>query len=534
MKRRLSIAHGVFFAILLLATGGPAPLRGQVVSKQFKLQSVTSGSALPPGNSVSHITVQDSALWIGSSKGVGKTTDAGRSWTAYRSDPAFADDGIFSVAANGDTVWASTGYEKDVSGGTVQTGTGYAYSKDAGATWQHSGQTLDQRGDSLLSYGINDSLWILPVVVPEQNVTFDISLSPGAVWIASWASGLRKSTDDGVTWRRVPLPADNRDALRPTDTLWSYSIYDTLRTRRIFQRYDPRFNNNYLAFAVYAQDNDTIWCGTAGGVNKSTDGGMSWVKFNHQNQAAPILGNWVISVEEQRFAGYRRLWTTNWRAEDPNEEFGVSYTDDGGRSWTNLLHGIRAYDFAFKDSIVYIAGDNGLYRTPDGGLTFTRISSIIDPATRQEITSSQYYSAGIIGDTVFVGTADGVASTVDNASNQFGASWKIYRTYQQVGNTPTTYAYPNPFSPAAQPVRIHYGMSGAGASQRSVSIDIFDFGMNRVRTLVNGALRSSASEYDELWNGRDDHGRLVANGVYFYRITTDNGEPLFGKILLLQ
>jgi len=57
--------------------------------------------------------------------------------------------------------------------------------------------------------------------------------------------------------------------------------------------------------------------------------------------------------------------------------------------------------------------------------------------------------------------------------------------------------------------------------------------MNRVRTLIRDAPRTG-SEFDELWDGRDDQSKIVANGVYFYRLKMENREPQFGKILVLQ
>ena len=490
-----------------------------------------------PSNGVSKIVVDNSVIWIGSDKGVAKSMNFGNYWQSYRSNSAFAADGIFALAVRRDTVWASTGYEKTLDDGTVQTGSGYAFSVDSGGHWTNRPQTLDGRGDSIFSYGINDSLWMLPVVVPEQNVTFDISLSAGTVWIASWASGLRKSTDNGQHWQRIPLPPDARNMLSPTDTLWSYATDDTLRQHRIFQHFDPRHNNNFLAFSVCAVDNDIIWCGTAGGVNKSTDGGNSWTKFSQQNQVESILGDWVIAIERQTYNGIERIWTTNWKADDPAEQNGVSYTDDDGRTWKNLLYGIKAYGFAFKDSIAYIATDDGIYRTSDGGLSFTKASYMFNPVTRQAITSSSVFAAGVVSDTVYIGTNDGMASTVDNIVSSFGSSWRVFRTYQPVGTSNSTYAYPNPFSPGQQQVRIHYGAktyTTGGASLRSVNIDLFDFGMNRVRTLLHNAQRPTGSEFDELWNGSADDGKTVANGVYFYRVKIDDDEPIFGKIIVLQ
>jgi hypothetical protein len=235
----------------------------------------------------------------------------------------------------------------------------------------------------------------------------------------------------------------------------------------------------------------------------------------------------------QNFGSTQRVWTTNWKAEDQNEEFGVSYSDDDGRIWTNLLHGIRSYDFAFRDSIAYIATDEGLYRTSDGGQSFEAVSTITDPETHQRLSTSKVFSVDVAGDTVFIGTSDGMASTVDDGTQPFGTRWKIYRAYEASASIGSTYAYPNPFSPIQEPVRIHY-FTPPGATDRSVTIELFDFGMNRVRSLVLGATRQGATEYDEIWDGRNDGGTLVANGVYMYRLQIDGGEPMFGKILVLQ
>ncbi|HLF15583.1 MAG TPA: hypothetical protein VI932_11910 [Bacteroidota bacterium] len=502
-----------------------------------------SGASGPriPSNSISHITIgDDRTIWIGTGKGLARTGAGGTDWESFRTDPAFASDGIFAIRSQGDTIWCSTGFEKEVDDGSVQTGSGYAYSTDNGLTWNHRNQVLDGRGDSIIVYGINDSLRLLPIVVPEQNVTFDVSIYNSTVWVASWASGLRKITDlEDTTWERILLPPDNRNTISPNDTLWSYAATDTLRLLRIFERFDPRRNNNFLAFSVLAVDDMTIWCGTAGGVNKSTDGGVSWSKYTHTNQASSILGNWVIAIRLQVFVQgpdtVSRIWTTNWQAEGRDEQFGVSYSDDDGRSWTNLLHDVRAYDFAFRDSIAYIATSRGIFRTSDGGRSLDQVSDIVDDDGRTKITSSSFFSAGLLDDTVYIGTADGLTRTIDNDTQPFGSSWRVYRAYHSVGATGNSYAYPNPFSPLTEPVRIHYAVTtGPAGGNADVRIEIFDFGMYRIRTLINRAPRPVNGEYDEIWDGRNDAGGTVANGVYFYRIDVGSEDPLFGKIVVMQ
>jgi photosystem II stability/assembly factor-like uncharacterized protein len=294
---------------------------------------------------------------------------------------------------------------------------------------------------------------------------------------------------------------------------------------------DPRRDNNYLAFSVFVENDSTVWAGSAGGINRSTDGGRSWVKFTTENQISHILGNWVIAIAAQRLGATTRIWTTNWKADQPNEQFGVSYTDDGGRIWKNLLHGTKAYAFAFKDSIVYIATDDGVYRTDNGGNSWVRPTTIIDTSTGQRLTSSQFFSVGVVGDTVFCGGSDGLAVTLDNDQHPFGNTWQVLRTYKPVGATSTTYAYPNPFSPDQEVTRIHYSTGNVPAT---VTVEVFDFSMNRVRTLIKDATRAGPTEHDEIWDGRDDGRRLVANGVYLYRVILNGGEPAWGKIMVLQ
>jgi photosystem II stability/assembly factor-like uncharacterized protein len=507
--------------------------------------------SLPPSNSASHIAVDGSNIYIGTGHGLALSTDIGYSWTSFADDPAFSNGGIYAIAVRNGIVWVSTGYDKETNAGSVQTGSGYTFLVHPDSQWHHVEQTLDVQGDSIITYGINDSVRILPVIVPEQNITFDIALSDSAVWIASWASGLRKTTDNGQTWQRFLLPLDDMNSLSPNDTLWTYSSSDTLKLKKIFMEWDVRDHLNLLAFAVHVSGNDTIWCGTAGGINKSTDGGLSWTKFSRQNQSSPILGNWVITIREQSLNGFNRLWTTNWKT-DNDEEYGVSYTDDGGKTWINLLQGIKAYDFAFKDSIAYIATSEGFYRTADGGQTFTIFTNaataldeeyttnnsitLYDPATYQAITTSEFFAVGVAGNEIIVGTGDGLATSHESGDQPFGSSWKVLRTYEQLGDARRTYAYPNPFSPRYELVRIHYGALSQGntGDTRKVTIDIFDFGMNRVKTLLKDAERGGTQEYDELWDGRDDNGRLVANGVYFYRVVFNDSDPMMGKILVLQ
>ena len=296
---------------------------------------------------------------------------------------------------------------------------------------------------------------------------------------------------------------------------------------------DPRTDNNFLGFSVYLETDRIIWAGTAGGINRSTDGGLSWVKSTRSNQEAPILSDWVIAIAGQRFSGRSTptIWATNWPAEGDNQEFGISSTTNNGATWQNFLRGVRAYAFAFKDSIVYVATESGIYRTDDGGLSWIVSGSVVDPASGDRNTNAGYFAVGVFGDTVYAGNGDGVVATVDAPGTPFGAAWRVSRAFKPVGSQLASYAYPNPFSPRFEITRIHYGTGGRDAN---VTVEVFDFGMNRVRTIVRDAARSGGMEHEEIWNGMDDGGTTVRNGVYFYRVLVGDEDPLWGKIMVLQ
>ncbi len=135
----------------------------------------------------------------------------GETWTNFYGTPDFGSEDESAMGYYKGTFWVATAHSKDVNGQSVDQGSGLHYTTDNGATWTNLPQPVDNPGDSILIYGINDTVNLpgvraLPVTVTEQNITYDIAFTPGTVWITSWSSGLRRSTDMGKTWQRV-LPS---------------------------------------------------------------------------------------------------------------------------------------------------------------------------------------------------------------------------------------------------------------------------------------------------------------------------------------
>jgi len=454
--------------------------------------------------------------------------NGGISWINYAGSGTFDEKGISAIAMRNNSIWVAAGFSTKLNGESVQTGGGLHYSTDHGTSWSFIPQPVDKGTVDTLTYGAN-KIRALSVTVPQQNITFDIALTSTAVWTASWGGMLRKSTDLGVTWSRVILPPDSLDAIKPSDSL--NFVFDLSPSAG---RLGLTANNNHLLFSVYASDDSTLWAGTAGGINKSTDGGISWRKFSHQNQAHAISGNFVVALKEQQWNNRRIMWAATINANDPDETKGVSFTEDGGETWKTTLLGEWAHNIGIRDSIVYIAADGGILRSSDFGNSWIRSGSIVDPANLQRFASSECYGVGTHGDTVWIGGPEGIAYTIDSPENPFGSVWHIFRTANQLGSKKQTYAFPNPFAPDNEPVRIHYSLASDGSGMHNVSIRIFDYAMLPVRTVIQNASRLGGKEYDEIWNGRDDNRSLVANGVYFYRVEIGDQSPLWGKIMVLK
>lgn len=497
--------------------------------KTYRYNSIPN-TPLPLTNSINDILVRHDSVWLGTESGLSLTVNGGISWTNFSNTGTFDNKGISAIAIDNNYIWVAIGYTTNKNGESFQTGGGLHYSTDRGLTWSFIPQPKDSGTVDTLMYG-NNRIRALDITVTPQNITFDIALTKNTVWITSWAGMLRKSTDLGNTWTRVILPPDNLDSIKPTDSLnYAFDLSNSAGKLGLSA------NNNHLLFSVYASDDTTIWAGTAGGINKSTDGGISWRKFSHQNQAHPISGNFVVALKEQRWNNRRIMWAATVNANDPDEIKGVSYSEDAGETWKTALLGEWAHNIAVNDSgnVVYVATDNGLFRSSDFGETWIKSGSIYDPTNLQRFASSVCYGVGIQGDTVWFGGPEGIAYTIDSPSQQFGSIWHIFRTANQVGTKNITYAFPNPFAPSNEPVRLHYSLHADLTGTQVVSIRIFDYAMLPVRTLIQNASRFNGKEYDEIWDGKNDNHTLVVNGVYFYRVDVGNHTPIWGKIMVLR
>jgi hypothetical protein len=97
---------------------------------------------------------------------------------------------------------------------------------------------------------------------------------------------------------------------------------------------------------------------------------------------------------------------------------------------------------------------------------------------------------------------------------------------------PLTFAlsnYPNPFNPSTT---IRIALDGSlPANGGEVDVSIYRIDGSLVRNLYRGKI--AAEELSLPWDGRDDRGRAVSSGMYFYAVRAA-GQKATGKMLLVR
>jgi hypothetical protein len=234
------------------------------------------------------------------------------------------------------------------------------------------------------------------------------------------------------------------------------------------------------------------------------------------------------------------IWAATWKAEGSDEYYGVSFSRNGGKSWDVVLSDERVRDFAFKyksnfDYDIFAASTSGIFRSSNKGLSWISSSNIFDENSKVELKPTLYLSVEVNklnsnNYEIWVGTNDGLAKTIESENEFWNNKWKSFLATSGSVNENQSYAFPNPFNPKFDVARIKYNLT----NNASVTLRIFDFGMNLVRTVIQNASRFQNADQIEFWDGKDENMRIVPNGVYFYRIDIDDSKVLFGKIIVMM
>lgn len=324
-----------------------------------------------------------STIYVGTAGGgVWKSIDNGETWTPKSDYQRSLSIGALAIDPNNSNrIFAGTGEFNNQGWGQMY-GNGLLRSTNGGDTWFEYGTTTFSRDEI-------------------SRILFDPTDSTSQRMFIASATGVYSSSDGGENWTRMRAGAVSTLELlegtggmpRPltliagfqgsglwtatrTGTTWSpwtqisSAAFPTTFQRIALAQCKSRPRNLFVAFEYIA--------GLAG-MASSSDGGGSWTAV-----AGPASGqawyNFALAIHPT----------------DPSTvlygEVGLHRTTTGGSAWTAVGAGahVDMHAIAFDPSnpdIVWLGSDGGIFRSIDGGVTFT--------TRNRDIASMQYFGLGL-------------------------------------------------------------------------------------------------------------------------------------------
>lgn len=319
----------------------------------------------------------DNTLYVGApAGGLWKSTTGGSNWTPLTDGTAFwGVSGICVDPFNVNTIYILTG---DGDGGSSRSA-GVWKTTNGGTTWAATGLSINYVTSSTDGYKL--------LMDPSNN----------SVLYAVMTNGLFKTTDAGVTWtnmiagsfRDMEFRPGNSNTLYLSDgntvrrsldagVTWT-TVYTVASANRIALAVTPA-DPNYV-YALAGPNNGT---GAFRGVHRSVDGGTTWTV---QSTTPNILGYDPAGNDASNQSWYDLALAVSPTNRDVIHTGGVNVwtSTNGGATMTIQSYWIEGsvgyqythadiHELVYRGNNLYCGSDGGVYRTTNGGTTWTDIS----------------------------------------------------------------------------------------------------------------------------------------------------------------
>ena len=351
---------------------------------------------------------------------------------------------------------------------------------------------------------------------PDEVTTFYFGSADGGVW---------KTDNAGVSWQ--PL-------------------------------FEQQGSASIGALAIAPSNPDVIWVGTGqiqqrwdivdgDGVYRSTDGGQSWQHVGLSDTRH--IGDLWVDPANDKIAVVAALG----HVFGPNRQRGLFRTEDGGRSWAQVLYldeTTGAADLAFSadaPDILYaslwqvqrhpwldyfqptVGGNSSIYRSTDGGRNWVAVGGAglpSSPLSRIEIAVAPGHQAQRVW--ASVGTADGGGLY---RSEDGGAHWELVNSDSSLASSYMSWLTADPQDDntvwaGGQPLRRSTDggatftivrSSPGGDDYHALWIDPRD-----TRRMITGADQGAVVTFN---GGKSWSGWYNQPTGQFYRVAVDNGFP---------
>lgn len=489
-------------------------------SYKLDRMSLDAKNSLSSNGIINIESLSNSEIYFGTSSGLGKVTiNNDNNLFSMVHDEAMPEGGNPALIIKDNIIAVSgvTTFYSTLTQSNEPMGTGIAYSIDYGISWNFIEQPVvpnsDDRDYYEASWG-GQLIQILAVTTAVNNVSYDLAIFGDHIYSTSWAGGLQRFnyTESSPVWEVIPLPMDNQDSL----ICGQIELGDYMLNPK-----DPidGGNHNHKGFSVFIKD-ETIWIGTANGINKGIIDGEC-INWSHYTTNNGLSGNWVVGID----SSLNGLWAISWSTSN-NESMGLSFSYDDGITWqpvnffTDL--DLKVYNIDITDTEIYASTVNGLYVSKDGNY-WELIPDFIDSITSEVILDDAVYASHLIPESgnLWVGTGDGLAVRESSGIVDVIRFWEETQTiYEGDFNFSV---YPNPFYYREQNI-----FNGSGHVRfiqnvgQSGVINIYNYSMDHVIRLENNNRVGTNNEYETIWNGKNSNGNLVSNGVYFCKLSVND------------
>jgi photosystem II stability/assembly factor-like uncharacterized protein len=374
-------------------------------------------SFIPAGDFVTALATHPRSsrtLYMAASNAVYKSTDGGAAWKATGAGLEGWVETLLIPPGRSDSVYA----------GTTE---GLFLSLDGGATWARQSQGLALPGDVSLLVASGQTLLALGYGAGRRSGVFrsrdggrswafssrgifstEVTVvefgAPGTIWCVA-DFNLFRSTDDGLTWRRIQTdPASPRVpvqvAVDPTDRSNVFVIDSDgafWRSGDAGATWEPGGPAGNAGLKVYdlvvdPQTPSILYAAGARGIAKSTDRGDTWTllsaepaKYYYEVHIAPSSPSTLYAA-----AGLGNL---TWL---------LQRSTDAGATWTRMNfenEGVIETSLAVDPLVattVYAADNGYIYRSTDGGNTWSEFSDLVNSNTAYPLAISdtgRLYSA---------------------------------------------------------------------------------------------------------------------------------------------
>ena len=259
----------------------------------FRGGRTRAATGVPPEPNVFYIGQGDGGVW--------KSDDYGRTWNPiFDGQPSQSIGAIAVAGSDSNIIYVASGeglHRPDLS-----VGDGIYKSTDAGKTWKH--------------LGLRDGQQIPALVVDPHDANKLFAAVLGHPYGPNEERGIFRSTDGGVTWKKV--------------------LYIDQNTGGSDVKIDPS-NPNVIYASMWESrlgpwEDGNSYEGTHGGLFKSTDGGETWHPLT-KGLPDKLVQIYVAIAASDPNRLYATLSTTTPSGYATGVGVGVYRSDDAGESW---------------------------------------------------------------------------------------------------------------------------------------------------------------------------------------------------------